>query len=235
MHSEVAVTEPNLCLPVISFIRGWCHQALRGEFKENTLAHPFSTALSLHCNKHVLWIVTALGTSCWPLPLIPFLFGDVCRAEVRWSQFVLCYYSVFFLTSHHHHCPPSLAVSLSLSQVMFQVGWQSTACRHRQSRKFVSSVQKHVLTVCATSGGLFTQQSHSSQQPHDTICMTGSVLTPWNSKTVVTNETRKKKRGSTMAIVWRRLLREVLALVKEQSRAIFSFQAKKQKVTSWLL
>lgn len=117
---------------------------------------------------------------------------------------------------------PSLAVSLPFSQVMFQVGWQSTACSHGPSRKFVSSVQKHVLTVCATSGGLFTQQSHSSRQPHDTICMTGSVLTPWNSKTVVTNE-RRKKMGSTIAIVCRRLLRELLALAKEQSRAIFSY------------
>lgn len=107
---------------------------------------------------------------------------------------------------------PPRCFSFSLSQVMFQVGWQSTACSHRQSRKFVSSIQKHVLTVCTTSGGLFTQQSHSSWQLHDTICMTGSVLTPWNSKTVVTNEKRGR---STKAIVCRRLLREVLALVKE--------------------
>lgn len=103
--------------------------------------------------KHVLWIVTALGTSCWPFPLIPFLFGVVCTAEVRWSQFVLCYYRMFFLTS------PSPSPFFSLSQVMFLVGWQSTARSHWQSRKFVSSVQKHVLTVCATSGGLFTTKA----------------------------------------------------------------------------
>lgn len=47
----------------------------------------------------------------------------------------------------------------SSSQVMFQVGWQSTARSYRRSRKFVSSVQKHVLTVCATSGGIFTPKA----------------------------------------------------------------------------
>lgn len=33
-HAEVVATKPNLRRPVISFIRGWCHEALRGEKKK---------------------------------------------------------------------------------------------------------------------------------------------------------------------------------------------------------
>ena len=48
----------------------------------------------------------------------------------------------------------------SSCQVMFQVGWQSAAHSQRQSRKCCVPVsKKHVLTVCATSGGIFTPQA----------------------------------------------------------------------------
>lgn len=181
---------------------------------------------------------TCYGLSqLWEQVADPFPWSLSCLAlcaEPRWDGVSLFYATTVCFSQHPHHHTPSLAVFLSLSQVMFQVGWQSTACSHRQSRKFVSSVQKHVLTVCATSGGLFTRQSHSSRQPHDTICMTGSVLTPWNSKTVVTNET-KKKRGQPRQLCaggsWERCWH------RRKSRAELSLviQAKKQKVTTWQL
>lgn len=183
--------------------------------------------------KHVLWIVTALGTSCWPLPLSPFLFGVVCTAEARWSQFVLCYYGVFSLTSPS----PSASPFFSLSQVMFQVGWQSTARSHRQSRKFVSSVQKHVLTVCATSGGLFTLKAilfcgHMTQCSWRALFWHPEIAKQFKQ---MKEKKREKKKRSTSAIVSRMLLREVLAPAKEQSGAIFSYPGQKQKVTLWQL
>lgn len=124
----------------------------------------------------------------------PDLFPVWCCVQNR-SGFVLFYYGVFFLTPHHQPCSPSLPPSLFLSPLVKSCSRWGDRAQHAATGSpgnLCPSVQKHVLTVCATSGGLFTQQSHSSRLPHDTICMTGSVLTPWKSKTVVTNERRKK-------------------------------------------
>lgn len=90
---------------------------------------------------------------------------------------------------------PNFSLPLfSFSPVMFQVGWQSTACSYRQSRKFVSAVQKHVLTVCATSGGIFTPKailfcSHMTQYSWQVL-----FWHPERAKHFHTNETEKKKK-----------------------------------------
>lgn len=78
---------------------------------------------------------------------------------------------------------------------MVQVGWQSAVHSHRLSRKFVSSIQKHVLTVCATSGGDIYYWSHSFLQEHDTILLTGSICTPSKSKTYFAQMKAQKKRS----------------------------------------
>lgn len=105
---------------------------------------------------------------------------------------------------------PNISIPLfSSSQVMFQVGWQSTARSYRRSRKFVSSVQKHVLTVCATSGGIFTPKailfcSHMTQYSWQILfahpAKAKHILHKWN----------QKKRRSFVAIVSRILLREAI-------------------------
>lgn len=120
---------------------------------------------------------------------------------------------------------------LSSSQVMFQVGWQSTVRSYRQSRKFVSSVQKHVLTVCATSGGIFTPEailfcSHMTQYSWQVL-----FARPAKPKHILHKWNQKKKR-SYVAIVSRILSREA---VWHQSGAIFSRPVQKQKVTLWQL
>lgn len=107
----------------------------------------------------------------WEQVTDPFPWSLSCLEMcVEWSQSeieLVCsvlLYSVFFLThiharTHAHTQTIFLSFFFSFSQVMFQVGWQSTVRSYKQSRKFVSCVQKHVLTVCATSGGIFTPEA----------------------------------------------------------------------------
>lgn len=90
------------------------------------------------------------------------------------------------------HVFPNISIPLfSSSQVMFQVGWQSAGRSYRQSRKFVFSVQKHVLIVCATSGGLFTPKailfcSHMTQYSWQVLFAHSAtakhILHKWNKK-----------------------------------------------------
>lgn len=86
-----AVQEENMC------VWKWCNITVVSEGVKTLSTSIQSSVQSLA--KQVLWIVSALGTNRWPLSLTPFLFGVVCAAEVRYSQFVLCYYAMFFQTS----------------------------------------------------------------------------------------------------------------------------------------
>lgn len=181
-----------------------------------------STSMQSSVQKQVLWIVSALGTSCWPLSLIPFLFGG---GELELFHSLLL---------QHVFLNISIPPFFSFSQAVFQVGWQSAVHSYRLSRKFVSSVQKHVLTVCATSGGVFTPKAILLLQ-HDTILLTGSICTTCTSITYFAIKAIEKKR-SFVLIVSKILLRAAyLAQPKDRTGAIFSHPIQKQKVTLWQL
>lgn len=142
----------NMCFPVMSCIRVWCHIAVVSEGNKNT-AHSFSPVSSR-------WQSRCYGLSqLWEQVADPFPWSLSCLAlcvQPSWGEIE----SVCSLLLPHVFAVVYISIPLfSSSQVMFQVGWQSTARSYRRARKFVSSVQKHVLTVCATSGGKFTPRA----------------------------------------------------------------------------
>lgn len=101
------------------------------------------------------------------------------------------------------------------------------AC-YRRSRKFVSSVQKHVLTVCATSGGIFTTKailfcSHMTQYSWQVL-----FAHPAKAKHILNKWIEKKR--SCVAIVSRILLRGNLALPKTKVELSLVIQFKNKRL-----
>jgi len=120
--------------------------------------------------------------------------------------------------------------SFSPSQAAFQVGWQNTAHSQRLSRKLVSSVQKHVLTVCDTSGGIFTPKAILFSSNMTQYSWQVLFAHPAEAKHILLKWKQKRSHVRDM------LLRAVhLALLKDRSRAIFSHPIQKQKVALWQL
>lgn len=99
----------------------------------------------------------------WEQVTDPFPWSFSCLATcVEWSRSeigLVCsvlLHSMFFLTHTHTHLPPFLFLLLVKSCSRWGDRAQQAA---KQSRKFAFCVQKHVLTVWATSAGIFTLEA----------------------------------------------------------------------------
>lgn len=118
---------------------------------KNSEIHPADSLrpVSIKCQK-CFWFLPALGRSCWPLSRSPFLFCVVRAASCGGDNADL-----FPATTAA--CFPLYLQSLFQSSCVPGGGDRAQLAATRLSRKPVSCVQKkHVLTACATSGGIFT-------------------------------------------------------------------------------
>lgn len=145
----------------------------------------------------MLWIVSALGTSCWPLSLIPFLFGVVCSWESVCSLLL------------QHVFPNSAIPPYSSSQVVVPGGVTEQSTQLQAVQEICVLRPKTCFDrLCHIWRDIYSE-SHSYLQAHDTILLTGSICTPCKRKTYFVHETKKKrKKRSYVAIVNRTLTRK---------------------------
>lgn len=175
--------KPNMCFPVICCIKVWCHTAVVSEENKNT--QQIHSAQCPVIGK--VGVMDCLSSGNKLLTLFPWSLSCLALCvQPRWGEIE----SVCSLLLQRVF--PNISIPLlCCSQVVFQVGWQSAARSYRRSRKFVSSVQKHVLTVCATSGGIFTPKailfcSHMTQYSWQVLfahpAKAKHILHKWNQK-----------------------------------------------------
>lgn len=134
--------------------------SLKGELRKHSV-HPFCP-VSSHQQSRCYGLSQLWEQVADPLPWsLSCLVMCVQLSEIDSVCSVLLRKNVF----------PNISLTLlfSFSQVMFQVGWQSKACSHRRSRKFVSRVQKHVLTVPHLVGYWLLKSFFSAVTWHNTL------------------------------------------------------------------
>lgn len=128
----------NMCSPVIGCTKVWCHIA--------SVQRPLSgKADAVVCLSSGNKSLTPFPD---PFPVWPYVCS---RVEGGRSHFVPYYYSMFFLIPPFPYFRPVKSCSRWADRAQHTArGGPGNVC---------PPVQKHVLTVCATSGGIFTPKA----------------------------------------------------------------------------